>query len=126
MRIQGGKIASIKILWNHWPGQMWECMKSLAWKYFDANVVIWCTDGLAAPTKQHLVGSQKQEHPEATQWDELAVLLEGKDCRIGCGVKGGRGFKGNIMARTSGDTCCHCLRCCHNDDLREKKTRTIK
>lgn len=48
-------------------------------------------------------------------------MLEGKDCRIGCGVKGGHGFKGNIMARASGDTGRHCLRCCHNDVLREKK-----
>lgn len=64
------------------------------------------------------------EDHEETQWEELAALLEGKDCRIGCEVKGGRGFKGNSMTRASGDTGGQCLRFCHcsyNDVLREKK-----
>lgn len=68
--------------------------------------------------------------PEAMQSEELVETLEGTDYRIGCGVKGGRESKGNIMARTSGNTGGHCFRCCHcshHDVLREeKKTRTIK
>lgn len=37
------------------------------------------------------------------------VMLEGKDCWIGCGVKGGYGFKGNIMVRVSGDIGRYCV-----------------
>lgn len=48
------------------------------------------------------------------------VMLEGKDCWIDCGVKGGCGFKGNIMVRVSGDIDGYCLCCCYNDVLREK------
>lgn len=69
------------------------------------------------------------ENHEATQWEELAAMLESKDCRIGCGVKGGRGFKGNSMTRASGDTGGHCLRCRHCSYkyvLREKKPAQLK